>query len=109
MSICVKSRLPLLSAAISFAPKTLLRTSNMPRESTEIARFTDVVNEVTDQRLNVAVEDQSDEFAVLIDSRRTRITADDVVRRNEVERRVQIDCQSSSPSIAAADCMETVA
>ena len=64
----------------------------IPRESTETARATFVVvAEVEDERLDVAVEDQADDLIVAVDDRAARIAADDVGRRDEVERRVELE------------------
>jgi len=41
--------------------------------------------------LDVAVEDESDEFGVAVDDGRTTVAADDVVRRNEIERRFKVE------------------
>src|SRR5215211_3795430 len=43
-----------------------------------------VVVEVADERLDVAVEDQADQLAVLVDGGRATVSADDVVGRDEV-------------------------
>ena len=50
-----------------------------------------VVAEVEDQRLDVAVEDQADDFVVAVDDRAARVAADDVGRRDEVKRRVELE------------------
>src|SRR5947209_7003859 len=49
------------------------------------------VDEVQDQRLDVAVEDQAYQLGVLVDDRAARIAADDVGRADEVERRFQVE------------------
>ena len=43
--------------------------------------------------MNIAVEDQADQLGVLIDRGRAGIAADDVVGRDEIERRARIDCR----------------
>src|SRR5262249_45854422 len=43
------------------------------------------------QRLNVAVEDDADEFALGIDDGATRVAANDVGSIHEVERRIKVD------------------
>ena len=43
------------------------------------------VDEVPDERLDVAVEDDAHEFAAAVDDRAARIAADDVGRRDEIE------------------------
>ena len=50
-----------------------------------------VVAEVEDERLDVAVEDQADDLVVAVDDRAARVAADDVGRRDEVERRVEVE------------------
>lgn len=49
------------------------------------------VNEVEHQRLNVAVEDQPDDFACAVDDRAAGVTADDVGRADKVKRRGQVE------------------
>ena len=49
-----------------------------------------VVAVVEDERLDVAVEDQADDFVVSVHDRAARVAADDVCRGDEVERRFQI-------------------
>src|SRR5262245_20059199 len=44
------------------------------------------VGEIPDQRLDVAVEDQADDFRVLVDHGASRVAADDVGRRHEIKR-----------------------
>ena len=39
--------------------------------------------------MNIAVEDESDDFAVRVDAGTAGVSADDVVVRNEIERRVE--------------------
>src|SRR5205085_12594660 len=53
-----------------------------------------VVDEVADERLDVAVKDEAHKFALLVDRRRAGVTADDVVGRDEVERRLEIERRS---------------
>ncbi len=48
-----------------------------------------VVAEVEDERLDVAVEDQADDFIVAVNDRAPGIAADDVGRRDKVERGFQ--------------------
>ena len=57
---------------------------NGPRDSI-------IVAEVENERLNVAVEDQPDDLIVAIHDRAARVPADDVRRRNEVERRLEAE------------------
>ena len=49
------------------------------------------VHEVEHERLDVAVENQADDFRIPIDDGASRIAADDVGRADEVERRVEVD------------------
>src|SRR4051812_13565568 len=48
-----------------------------------------VVDKIQYERLDVAVEDQSDNFVVAIDDGAPRVAADDVGRRDEVQLRVE--------------------
>ena len=48
-----------------------------------------VVDEVEDERMDVAVEDQADDLVLAVDDRAPRVAADDVGRRDEVQRRVE--------------------
>src|SRR5581483_1393595 len=48
------------------------------------------VDEIAHQRFDIAVENQTDDFAVLFHYRRARIPADNIVGRHEIERRGQI-------------------
>src|SRR5204863_6583776 len=50
-----------------------------------------VVDEVADERLYVAVEDEADQLAVPVNRRRAAVAADDVVGRDEVEGRLQVE------------------
>ena len=45
-----------------------------------------IVNEITDQRLDIAIEDQPDDVPIPIDNRRAGVSSDDVVRGNKIER-----------------------
>ena len=78
---------PATSPTNSFAPYTLDSASdNRPAIDADRPRDFLVENEVQHQRLDVAVEDQPDDFALLVDHRRPGVAADDVVGRDEVQR-----------------------
>src|SRR5262245_53112632 len=49
------------------------------------------VNEIPRETLNVAIENQADEFAIAIDDGRSGIAPDDVRRHDEIERCGEID------------------
>src|SRR6266496_5996974 len=80
--------------------RDFVRTENLPQHFPHRAHVDRncpvdgfVVDKITDQRLNVAVEDQANQLSVLVDGWRARIAADDVVGRDEIERRARIDCR----------------
>ena len=60
----------------------------MDRYSTVLGFIED---KVSDERLDIAVENDADEFSRLVDHRAARIAANDVTRRDEVERRLGLD------------------
>src|SRR5262252_5337903 len=49
-----------------------------------------IVNEITDQRLDIAIEDKADDVPVAIDYRGAGVSADDVVGGDEIEGRGEI-------------------
>src|SRR4051794_33632941 len=48
-------------------------------------------NEIPHERLDVAVEDEADDFALAIDDGAARVAADDVIGADEVEGRLHVD------------------
>ena len=69
-------------------PERLDDRPRVDRHRAVDARFVDVVAR---QHLDVAVEDQAHQFALLVDDRRPAVAADDVVGADEVERRLQVE------------------
>ena len=49
------------------------------------------ISKVSDQRLNVAVKDQTNQLQILVHNRRTRVAADDVTSRNKIHSRAARD------------------
>src|SRR6516162_3553264 len=62
-----------------------------PRIAGDGAAHSVVIDEVPGQGLNVAVENNTDHFSVLVDQRAARVAADDVGRRNGVKRSLQVE------------------
>ena len=60
-----------------------------PRVDRDGASELVVVTEIKDKRLDVAVEDQADDLDLAVDHRASGVAADDVRRRDEVERSLQ--------------------
>src|SRR5437879_10535980 len=67
------------------------RGENRARVHRDRARPVVRIDEVPGQGLDVAVEDQPHELEVLVQERRPRVAPDDVVRRDEIERRGQVE------------------
>ena len=63
-----------------------------------------VVPVIAGERMNVAVERQPDQASLRIDERAAGIAADDVVRRDIVERRIRIELRARiEPSLRLAE------
>ena len=56
-----------------------------------------VVDEVARQGLDVAIEDQADEFAIAIDDGRAGVAADDVAGGDEVDRSGEVESCRARP------------
>src|SRR2546423_8367170 len=78
--------------------RDLIRAENFAQDFEDAARIHRdgaihrlVVDEVADERLYVAVEDQPDKLSILVDGRRAAVAANDVIGRDEVEGRLEIE------------------